>query len=43
MLSRSKNPNDKSIAGKSSNKEEAIYEAKRVVHHGIHLREFQPV
>jgi hypothetical protein len=34
---RGENPNDKSIASKTSNKEEAVDKTKRVVHHGLHL------
>jgi hypothetical protein len=43
MPSRGENPNDKSIANKSSNTEETIKETKGIVHHRVHLRECQPV
>jgi hypothetical protein len=37
-LLRGENPNDKSIANKTSNKEEAVGKTKGVMHHGLHLR-----
>lgn len=43
MSSRRENPNNKSIANKSSHTEETIEETKGVMHHGVHLREWQPM